>query len=273
MTPVEITAAWISGAFTLGAAAIAFGPLTFQMWWQGRQNRAANLGARRQAFNESLYRDGIAAARRLSNAAGSYMTQLYVAQQQIHLAILSHETTGQIRPPSFRYLDLLALDRACSDALTDLVFLIEERLIADHRLSVFKLAFLAKAHDVREAFGANIQWNLMQSLQHQFPDGTLSVYETPSQQAFEQLQFSIAALADPLIDCGAFCEDLIVELQNAHLGEVFDTKLAHREPEDPSRIVLRLDKYEELMAWVETTPWEQKNREIEAQARSTAIAG
>lgn len=85
------------------------------------------------------------------------------------------------------------------------------------------------------------------------------------EQAFEDLKKGFATATDPLSDCAAFCEDLIVELQNVHLGDVFNTKLAHRVPGDPSRVVLRLDDHESLAAWLETTPWEQNNKLVEAR--------
>ena len=46
---------WISGGFTVLAAVLGFGPVAWQIWSQGEQNRADARLARRQAFNEELY--------------------------------------------------------------------------------------------------------------------------------------------------------------------------------------------------------------------------
>jgi hypothetical protein len=263
MTEV-ILAAWIGGGCTILAATIAFGTLAYQ----GGQSRAADRLARKQAFNEKLYGDGVAAARTLSSAAGAYMTRLYVAQQQVEIAAHARPERGEAWPPTIRFVEFFALRDAFEDALTDLIFLIEERLIADQRLEIFKLAFAAKAHEVREAFNAELQWTLMRALPHQFPDGRLAPYEPVSPETLERLKSGIDQLAAPLLDCSAFCEDLIVELQNTHLGEVFESRLSHRVPQDPSKLVIKLDDHVKIRQWIRSTPWDLNNRRIEAAVQA-----
>lgn len=271
MNAIEIQAAWISGWFTLSAAGLAFGLLACQMWWQGRQNRAADRMARRQAFNEALYVDGVAAARALSNVANSFFVQLISAQEQINLAIKLHKAIGAVRPPATRYADLLAIEKSFGGAVNDLVFLLEERRISDERLEVLKQAFLAKAYDVQKAFRPEFQWHLLTALPQELPNGTPINYAPLDEPSFEDLKKGFAAVIVPLSDCVAFCEDLIVELQNVHLGDVFETKLPHRVPPDPSRVVLRLDDHESLAAWIETTPWERNNKEAEARFEASLL--
>lgn len=263
----EILAAWISGGCTIAATIIAFGTLAVQ----ASLNRRADRQARKQAFNEGLYQDGIAAARALSNAAGSFRTQLHVARHAIGVASETYKATGELRPPSVKFPEILALNRSFGEAVSDLVFLIEERRICDQRLEIFKLAILAKAHEVHEAFDIRLIWNLLQGLQHELPDGSLSTYMPLRDKQLENLDQSIRAIDEPLQDCIGFCEDLIVELQNAHLGDLFKAKLVHRVPLDPSRVVLRLDDHEKLMAWIATTPWERNNRRIEAEFKAKLV--
>lgn len=268
MSP-EVAAAWIGGGCTLLAAAIAFGTLAVQ----GHQNRKADQRARKQAFNEGLYRDGIAAARAVSNAAGSLMTTLYSTRDAIGVASEAYGIDGTIQAPSTRFPELQALHQAFSEAVTDLVFLIEERRICDRRLEIFKLAFLAKAHDVTMVFHTAILWHMFRALQHELPGGALSGYVPLSSHDFENLSQSINEIGDILGECSAFCDDLIVELQNAHLGDVFEHRVDHRVPLDPSRVVIRLDDYDKLMAWIETTPWEKNNQGIEADFKAKMIEG
>lgn len=257
----EIIAAWISGGCTILAAAIAFGTLAAQ----GSQNRADNRRALKQAFNEKLYADGVAAARALSNVAGAYMARLYAAQQQVEIAMHARPEAGEAWPPTILFSEFFALRDEFETALLDLIFLIEERLIADRRLEVFKLAFAAKSHEVREAFDAELQWTLMRALPHKFPDGRSAPYDPVAPETLERLKSRIERLAAPLSDCSAFCEDLIIELQNTHLGEVFGARLSHRAPTDPDRIVIKLEEHERVRRWIETTPWEINNRRIEAE--------
>jgi len=268
MSP-EVIAAWISGGFTLTAATIAFGTLAFQ----GCQNREASRQAQKQAFKEELYRDGIAAARALSNAAGSYMNTLISMREAIGLASEAYKANGAIRPPSTRYTELLEQHQCFSSAFIDLVFLIEERLICDHRLEVFKRAFQAKSYEIESAFHTAFLWQMMRALQHELPNGMLSEYVPLSLTELENLSESVNEITDPLSDCIAFCEDLIVELQNAHLGDVFKRRIAHRVPLDPSRKVIRLDDYDKLKAWIETTEWEKNNRRVEAEFKAKMLKG
>lgn len=261
--------AWVSGWFTVGAAVLGFGPVAYQIWWQGRQNRKAEDAARKQQFNEELYRDGVAAARRLANTSSSFNTALYILTNQLELAILIAQKHDEaVRPPDKRYPEFLELNRQFSDTLIDLVFLIEERLIADQRLEIFRLALLSKAHDVQSRFDGELQWAMLGAMQHQLPDGTLSAYTVPTDEQFARLKAMFAELQDPLHDCTAFANDLIVELQNTLLGDAFGTRLNHRVALDPDKKVLRLEDFDELMEWVDSTPWGERNRQVEEQTKS-----
>lgn len=267
MASVEIVAAWIGGGCTIFAAAIAFGTLAAQ----GHQNRKADQRARKQAFNESLYADGIAAARAMSNASNDFMAKLYVAQQQIGFAILVHQTSGETRPPSVRYPEFLALQKQFNDSLIDLVFLLEERRIADERLDTFKRAFLARAHDAEQAFSPDLQSKLMRSLEHVLSDGTVIPYAVPAEQTYGEIEKLINPLANALHDCTAFSEDLIIGLQNALLGDVFGRKVRYRTPGDPAAIVLDLDNVDKVESWIAGSAWERRNREAEAKFAASLV--
>lgn len=109
---------------------------------------------------------------------------------------------------------------------------------------------------------------LADALRHELPDGSLTPYDPVAPETLERLKCGIEQLVAPLSDCGAFCEDLIVELQNTHLGGVFKRRIAHRVPLDSSHKVIRLDDYGELKAWIKTTPWDQNNRRVEADFKA-----
>ena len=72
----------------------------------------------------------------------------------------------------------------------------------------------------------------------------------------------------PLYDLTSFANDLILELQNLHLGDVFGERNDHRVPLDPRKTVLRIDRHEEIAKWLEETPWEAENRKVEARVRA-----
>ena len=259
--------AWITGWFTLAAAAIAFGPVAYQIWSQGRQNRLERKVSRKQAFNEELYRDGVAAARRLASTSTSLTTAFALVQSQVALAITFEKEVGGVRPPEAMYPELLALNSDLQDSVFDLVLLLEERLIAEPGLEVFRKAFLANAYDIRNCFDREFQWSLVTSLPHRLPTGELSKYQVPTDESQAKLESKIAEIIETLADCTAFANDLILELQNVHLGDTFGRREDYRVPLDDRKIVLRLDRQEQIQIWVDDSPWGKECDAIEAETR------
>lgn len=255
MTDPAILSAYISGGFTLAAAVLAFGPVAFQIWRQGKLNREAAREEMQKSFKQDLYRDGVRAARQLSNAISGLHGFLRAAEVNIEVASLSASAGQQYPLPSSRYIDALKLNQQMADAILDVIFLIEERRVFDPRLLVFRDALGAAWHEFRAAFGPDLQHALMQALPTEAPNGELYPYNPPDQERLATIKRLINDACDPLSDISSYSEDLIVELQNVLLGETFGNVVEHRKPLDPKRRVIRLADYDELQAWLATTPW------------------
>lgn len=221
MTDPSITAAYISGGFTLVAAALAFGPVAFQIWRQGKLNREAASDALQTSFKTELYRDGVRAARKLSNVTSSFIGFLRAAEVHVSVASLSKASGHNYPLPSSRYVQALKLNEELADAILDLMFLVEERRVFDPKLLIFRDALSAAWHEFRGAFGPDMQKALMRALPTEAPGGEMFPYDPPNQEQLATIKQHINHACDPLTDLSSYTEDFIVELQNVLLGETF----------------------------------------------------
>lgn len=265
MTDPAITAAYISGSFTLFAAVVAFGPVAFQLWRQGALNRAASIDAEKAKFKSELYADGVRAARAVSNAASEYHGYLRAAQFQVEIASLASKEGYPPQLPTSRFPDLISFQRTCSDKILELVFLIEERRVLNPKLIIFRDALNVASYELQQAFDQEAQLSLMKAFPTQLPDGQIYPYSPPSDDELRQLGIVVEKMTDALSDFTSYAEDFIVELQNLLLSDVFGHVVEHRQPLDPSRRVIRLADYEELRRWIATTPWGLECSRIEQQ--------
>jgi hypothetical protein len=58
-----------------------------------------------------------------------------------------------------------------------------------------------------------------------------------------------------------------IEMQMVLLHELFEKSVKRCIPINPKYKVIRLDQYDELMAYFDTTPWGIHQKEIDAQVR------
>lgn len=267
MADGTIAAAYISGAFTVSAAILAFGPVAFQIWRQGKLNREAAIEADISRFKTELYRDGVQVARALSDAASGFNGHLRSAEVQVTIASLAARDGHPVPLPSNRFPEIMRFNREVSDALLQLVYLVEERRIFDPRLLIFRDALNTASHELREAFGRDAQWSLMQAMPTELPNGQLHPYTPLGEEPLSKFKRVIDGMTEALSDISMYAGDFIVELQNVLLGEIFGNEVAHREPLDPERRVIRLEDHDELKKWIEGTPWGKECARIEERVR------
>lgn len=255
MTDPAITAAYISGLFTVGAAAVAFGPVAFQLRKQGQLNRAALVDAERAKFKAGLYSDGVRAARKLSNSTSEFNGYLLAAQVQVEMAHLCFKEGLPHQLPTNRFPDVMRFQQECSENLLQLIFLIEERRILDPRIVIFRDALHVASYDLQLAFDREAQLSLMKAFPIERSNGQIDPYTPPTAAEILSFRQAIDLMTDALADLSSYAEDFIVELQNLLLGDVFGHVVEHRKPLDPSRRVIRLTDYDALSQWIATTPW------------------
>jgi hypothetical protein len=111
--------------------------------------------------------------------------------------------------------------------------------------------------------------HVMPSLPVDNPQGGVFPYTPPSPAGFATIHGLTNRFIDSLGDATAYADDLLIELQNLLLGDLFKAKLRPRTPIDPAKRAVTLDKAEALEAWFrETTEWGAQAAQVEAATRA-----
>lgn len=263
----QIAAALIGGGFTAGAALLGFGAVAWQVARQGRLSREERRETEQRRFKAELYDDGLRAARAMSERASEFSGYLRNVRMQLELAhgLAAHGQRYAV--PTVRYVEIMAKYRAFWDALLSFVALIEERQILDPRMLIFRDMIFARSHDFTLRYPNQFQAALMPALPMDSPNGGTFPYQAPTSELLSRLIEEVELACDVLLDCVCFKEDFIVEMQNTLLGDVFDSRVDHRKPLDPDKRVARLEDFNALQAWIETTAWGKHCTTIEAESR------
>lgn len=155
-------------------------------------------------------------------------------------------------------------------ALADLVITIEKYEIVLAEITIFKSAFSAFSHDLREAIG-QFYPVLLQILPYDLPlppDGEKMTRMHQAALNVEQADQLLELKDDfekPIHNIGGILSDLRVEFQNVLLGPLFKRKLPPRQPLDPDNIVVRTDpaSIAKLSDYFDNqTPWGKTVNEI-----------
>ena len=262
----ELMSALVSGGFTLLAAIVGFGAIAWQLDRQGRLTREDAKLAQQREFKNQLFHEGVEAAHSMSMAAGEFSSYLRKVQMQIWIA-KERAKEGVQFVPDVRFTEIMDHYARFSDAKSDFVFLVEQRRVIDPRMTIFRSAISAASHQFGKRYAREFSQALIPHLPMDMPNGENFPYTPPDDVALEAIEGEIAIAEDAALSCVMYAEDFMVELQNSLLGDIFDQKVEHRDPPDPSARVIRLDQYEELNFWLGGTPWGQECAKIEAEAK------
>jgi hypothetical protein len=157
--------------------------------------------------------------------------------------------------PSARPPDLLQLFNTSNQTAGGLVGLLGRLRIVEPRMEVFSTAFAAALHDVRHVFQAYLG-PAVRSMAVQAKEGGTAAWNAPGDREFERLERVSADLLRALDTFGGYLADLETETQNTLLGELFKRHLLPRTPGSDGDVVVRLDRYKELVAHFEkNSPW------------------
>lgn len=269
----EVKAASVGGIATLIAASLGFGAIVLQMSRQGAHSRATLLEAEARKFKAEMYREGVAAARDMHDSAIEFSTALRLLNVGIAVAANAGTEGRPVPAPIARYPEIAALFQAHHSSLIRLMGLIEERQIIDPRIIIFRDVLSSAGHLSRKLFYEHFTAAVMQLIPINNPanDGILP-YRTPTSGDSAAASHVISQMLEVLSDIGCVSDDLIVDLQNVLLGDLFQTKVHHRQPLDPSHQVITLDRHEELQAFLESTDWGTKRRQLEDEVRASLTA-
>jgi hypothetical protein len=261
----QISAAWISAGATSVGAALGFGAIYFQIGKQAAQTRTAIAEGESRKLRTELYKEGVLAGRRVSDRGSEFMGYIHRCVLEL-AASADRESRGERASiPSGRFPEYLRVKAEVTDAIFDLVFLIEERRIVDPRFIVFRDAFNAVAYDLNGLGGSPLSDALMRALPTDNPEGGTYHFVAPNTEQLQQVRELFQSAMELSGQLTAYVEDLIVEMQNQMLGDMFGSRLDHRAPPDPKQLVIRLEDYQQVTARLRKTRWGQMIAAQEAE--------
>lgn len=266
----ETKAALIGAIATVGVGAIGFGGLILQMRSQGKQSRDAVSESERRRLKAAMYEDAAMVCRELADTAIELANALRMMMIQVEFAAQAHPNGQPYDLPSARYPVLLEKYAQFSDSVLKLVFLVENRRVVDPQILIFRTAMNVVLYDTRKLMYSEFVVNVMTSIPTQLPDGSIFTYTPPTVHHAAVIKQLCESFITALDDAIMYTEDLLVELQNNLLGDLFGKTVDHRKPLDPSKKVITLQQACELERWFETsTDWgrEMARIEVEAAAR------
>lgn len=266
----SIQAALIGAAATITAATMGALVVARQI-----RKQAANA-IRQNSHNESLklkmkvYEEIIGVVQKCQDATSALSTFIRLFSISVQKARLQIAIGQTVMLPNERFLALMELQKAFSSSAIDMVFLTERWQIIDPRIEIFRTAFNATMHDVREASTAyeGVATYLMPVDR---PDG-LGVFpwSPPADPQFALLENASKALIETVELLGSFAYDFQNEMQNLLVGELFGNQISSRIPIDPRQPVVRLENHTMLDAYFnKDTPWGRNRTKIEAEVRES----
>lgn len=264
----EVQAALVGAGATAGAAIFGVGAVIAQVRSQGRQSRAAIAETERRKMNAALYEDAVSVCRGLADASIKMCTKLYTMNMEIEIAARAETAMMAYNLPSARFPALTALYGEFTDAALRFIFLIENRRIVDPRILIFRTAMNTVLHDSRQSMFSDFVLHVMPVLPTDNPSGGIFPYKPPTIEG----ALAVRKYGDELIraadDATAYAEDFLTEMQNVLLGDLYGNHLEARQPPDPARRAVTLDRAQELDAWFSAnTAWGVQAERVEAGTR------
>jgi len=262
-----LRAGFVQAAAALFAAIFGFGGVIITIIMQGRQSRRAVAENERRRIRAAMYEDAVGICRELADTSIELSNALRMMALQLLAASQAAEHGQQITLPDARFPALLASYGRFSDATIKAIILIETRRIVDPRLIVFRSALSVVLHDTRKIVHGEFAAWVMPNIPTDNPAGGVFPYQAPTTVRAGQISQLCQRVIDSLGDATAYSEDLLVELQNLLLGDLFKSPVPARTPIDRAKRAVTLAQSEELEGWFRTTTdWGRELNRIEAEA-------
>lgn len=263
------TKAAVIGAIATSVAAIAgFGGLIAQMKSQGKQSREAIAENERRKIKAAMYEDAVVVCDQLNDAAVKLSTKLHSMAMQVDIASQASVAGLVYDIPSVRFPLLAKLYDEFTNASLRFIFLVENRRFVDTRILIFRTALNSVLHNTSDLMYSQFVVHVMPALPTDSPNGGIFPYTPPPLKGVDKMRSLSDQFIANLNDATSYSEDFLVELQNHLLGDLFRSKVQHREPIDPRLKVITLDSANELEQWFRaSTPWGLTYARVEAECK------
>ncbi|MGO1072129.1 hypothetical protein [Lysobacter sp. CA199] len=145
---------------------------------------------------------------------------------------------------------LVDLHGDAGKAISALIREVEKWEISIPRLDVFRFALISASHDTREDFNSLVPIAVRLLPRHDIGDNVKQIfYPAINEELFQQYEQHRLSFEEHANDLVSYVMDLRVEAQNQLVSGLFEGRRApHRQPEDPSKIVVTTNEadYERL---------------------------
>lgn len=265
----EVQAALIGAGATAGAAVFGVLAVVAQIRSQGRQSRTAMSEGERRKVKAALYEDAVLVCRTVADASIELSTKLRIMNMEVEVAATANAVNLAYHSPTIRFPQLTTLYEAFVDSALRFIFLVENRRIVDPRILIFRTAMSVVLHDSRQLMFSDFVLHVLPTVPFENPDGGTFPYTPPSIDGAHAAGRFSSQLIETLADALAYTDDFLTEMQNLLLGDLFDSALPAREPIDPNRRAVTLERAAELEKWFnDNTAWGLKIIKAEAKARA-----
>jgi hypothetical protein len=243
------------------------------IWQISRQARNA---IRQNRENEALklklevYKDIIGITRGASHAAGELAN--FVRRFHMNLA-LARQTQAEVNSyiiPGTNPDQLTKQQSHLSSAVAKVLFLTETWLVIDKRMDIFRISVVAAKYDVDAALQSYFE-----VAYHAMPIASpVDEWTPPNAEVFGEIERRGNALISSLTTLQSYIFDFLREMQTVLIGPMFDQRIPAHMPPDPSAVVVRLDRYDQLMTYFnQETNWGRNQAQIESRLRSGGPSG
>jgi hypothetical protein len=127
-------------------------------------------------------------------------------------------------------------------------------------MDIFRIAVASALYDIDDAHQhySNVANRAMSTASLRSP------WTPPNDDAFREIEFLGNQLLNAVTTLQAYIFDFLREMQTLLVGPMFDQRITPRIPRDPSFVVVRLDRYDQLIAYFnQQTAWGRNQAQIE----------
>lgn len=261
-----VRAALVGAFATVTAATLAARMVIRQIGAQARNAINQNKHAETLKLKLDIYKQILVTCKKASAASLSLATFIRGFESDISLR-RAGALTGA---PAARFTNYMKLNSEFGAETTELLFITERWGIVDSRMDVFKIAFNAALHDIREV-GTRYTTECMtlMPVDNGFVPGTVFPWSLPHDARYEILKAVSHDYSEALMTLDCYITDFQIEMENSLLGELFAARVSKRVPIDPRHVVVSLDRHAEVSAYFESdeTSWGRYRKAVEERVR------